>query len=96
MEDQTLTRRFATSTMYEIVKCFDVYQVWVCEFCGTKNEVDIVSEEIPTTGETTYLLTPPITTKGAESATPTSGMEDTLLVFCIDTSGSMCVTTEVR
>ena len=67
----------------------------MCEFCGTKNEVDIVSEEIPITGETTYLLTPPITTKGAESATPTTGMEDALLVFCIDTSGSMCVTTEV-
>lgn len=81
--------------MYEIIKCFNDLQVWVCEFCGTKNEVDIVSEEIPTTGETTYLLTPPITNKGAESATPTTGMEDTLLVFCTDTSGSMCVTTEV-
>lgn len=57
--------------------------------------MDVVSEEIPTTGETTYLLTPPITTKGVELATPTIGMEDTLLVFCIDTSGSMCVTTEV-
>ncbi len=67
----------------------------MCEFCGTKNEVDVVSEEIPTTGETTYLLTPPITTKGVELATSTVGMEDTLLVFCIDTSGSMCVTTEV-
>ena len=67
----------------------------MCEFCGTKNEVDIVAEEIPSTGETTYLLTPPITSTGVESATPTVGMEETLLVFCIDTSGSMCVTTEV-
>lgn len=61
--------------------------------------MDIVAEEMPTSGETTYLLTPPITSSpstGAESATPTTGMEKSLLIFCIDTSGSMCVTTEVK
>ena len=71
-------------------------QVWVCEFCGTTNEVDIVAEEMPASEEITYLLTPPVASSGAESATPTSGMQESLLVFCIDTSGSMCVTTEVR
>ena len=73
--------------------------MWVCEFCGNKNEVDIVEEEMPTSEETTYLLTPPITgptSSGAQSATPTVAIEGSLLVFCIDTSGSMCVTTEVR
>lgn len=69
--------------------------MWVCEFCGTKNEVDIVAEEMPTSEETTYLLTPPITSTGANSATSTAGIEQSLLVFCIDTSGSMGVTTEV-
>ena len=70
--------------------------MWVCEFCGTTNEVDIVAEEMPTSVETTYLLTPPVTSStGAKSATSTAGIEESLLVFCIDTSGSMCVTTEV-
>ena len=61
--------------------------------------MDIVAEELPTSERTTYLLTPPITSStGAESATPTAGIgvEESLLVFCIDTSGSMCVTTEVH
>ena len=73
------------------------FQVWVCEFCGTTNEVDIVAEEMPTSDQITYLLTPPpvASSTRAGSATPTAGIQESLLVFCIDTSGSMCVTTEV-
>lgn len=31
-------------------------QIWACEFCGTKNEVNIGEEEIPQSNEVTYLL----------------------------------------
>ena len=68
-------------------------QVWVCEFCGSKNEVDIVAEEIPIEGDTTYMIaSAPVVGGGAEGG---ASMEDSLVIFCIDISGSMCVTTEV-
>ena len=61
----------------------------MCEFCGTRNEVDVVAEEIPKEEGALFKITP---------ATPakTSIARDSLVVFCMDTSGSMCVTTEVR
>ena len=31
-------------------------QIWTCEFCDTKNEVNIDEEEIPQSNEVTYLL----------------------------------------
>ena len=68
-------------------------QEWVCEFCGSKNEVDIVAEEIPTERDTTYMIAPaPVVGGGAEGG---ASMEESLVIFCIDISGSMCVTTEV-
>ena len=61
----------------------------MCEFCGTRNEVDVVAEEIPKEEGALFKIAP---------ATPakTSMARDSLVVFCMDTSGSMCVTTEVR
>ena len=56
------------------------------------NEVDVVPEEIPTEPDTTYLLSSPTLIKGT---TGTNLAEKAMLVFCIDTSGSMCVTTKV-
>ena len=50
-------------------------------------------EEVPTSPDTTYLLAP----APAVQDNPSGGgdIDDTLAVFCIDVSGSMCVTTEV-
>lgn len=67
-------------------------QIWECEFCGTVNEVDIVPEEMPTKDDTTFMLAPPQATGEASQG---GGVEDSLVVFCIDVSGSMCVSTEV-
>ena len=67
----------------------------MCEFCGKRNEVDIVAEEIPTKPDTTFLVAPPPTVVGA-AGVGAAGVEEALVVFCIDVSGSMCVTTEVR
>ena len=68
-------------------------QVWVCEFCGSKNQVDIVAEEIPTEKDTTYMIAPAPVVGGGEGGG--ASMEESLVIFCIDISGSMCVTTEV-
>ena len=44
--------------------------------------------------DTTYLIAPPLA--GQDGASMHGGnVDDTLAVFCIDVSGSMCVTTEV-
>lgn len=67
-------------------------QVWVCEFCGTSNEIDIVPEEMPIKEDTSYMLVPAPAVEGAVGG---AAVEDSIVVFCIDISGSMCVTTEV-
>ena len=70
-------------------------QVWLCEFCGTRNQVDIIPEEIPSKSDTTFIISPaPVSAVGGATGGPVS-VEDSLVVFCIDISGSMCVTTEV-
>lgn len=68
----------------------------MCEFCGTKNEVDIIPEEIPSKADTAFIISPaPVSAVGGVKG-GSVGVEDALVVFCIDISGSMCVTTEVR
>ena len=49
------------------------------------NIVDIEDEEKPKLDDVTYMLKP----------AQHSGVDQTIVVFCIDISGSMCVTTEV-
>ncbi|KAH3761859.1 Ras subfamily protein [Pelomyxa schiedti] len=58
---------------------------WRCQFCGQNNTVSLVPEEIPKTTTVDFILAPP----------PADAMADSLVVFLIDVSGSMCVTTEV-
>lgn len=66
-------------------------QVWICEFCGTLNAVDLMAEEIATQADVTYMVEPaPVTT-----ASGRSGKDESLVVFCVDVSGSMCVSQEV-
>ena len=54
--------------------------------------MDIVPEEIPSKEDTTYMLAAPEAVGGATAA---MGTKEAIVVFCIDISGSMCVTTEV-
>ncbi|KAH3747910.1 hypothetical protein DPMN_182345 [Dreissena polymorpha] len=69
----------------------DGNEVWTCEFCSTRNIVDIVPEEIPAQADVTFMLEPALSTM---TSGPT-GQDESLVVFCVDVSGSMCVTTEV-
>ena len=50
--------------------------------------MDVVAEEIPKEEGALFKIAPATPTK-------TSMARDSLVVFCMDTSGSMCVTTEV-
>merc|ERR1712137_495832 len=60
---------------------------WRCEFCFGLNVVDLEEEEIPQSNTTEYMAVPP----------PVVNEEDAYsnVVFCIDVSGSMCVTSEL-
>ena len=64
---------------------------WKCEYCGKVNQVDLDPEEIPQTDSRDYVLEPAQEEKGDSKTGDNS--ED--VIFVIDTSGSMCVTTEV-
>ncbi|XP_070190102.1 circularly permutated Ras protein 1-like isoform X2 [Littorina saxatilis] len=66
-------------------------KVWKCEFCGHRNLVEIEEEEKPTAPDVTYLMEPALST----TASGTSGRDESMVIFCIDTSGSMTITTEV-
>ena len=65
--------------------------MWKCEFCGENNLVDLEDEEIPKNEDTTFMLQPAPCT----AASGKTGVDESLVIFCVDTSGSMCVTTEV-
>ncbi|KAK3593841.1 hypothetical protein CHS0354_011443 [Potamilus streckersoni] len=66
-------------------------KVWTCEFCNAKNVVDVEDEEVPTSEDLTYMLEPALST----TVSGPSGTDQSLVLFCVDISGSMCVTTEV-
>ncbi|KAL8595082.1 hypothetical protein ACOMHN_019120 [Nucella lapillus] len=66
-------------------------KVWMCEFCGNRNLVDIDEEEKPAADDVTYLIEAALST----TAMGSSGRDESVVVFCIDISGSMTITTEV-
>jgi len=68
-------------------------QIWVCEFCGHHNHVFVEPEEIPQVESVDYVLEGNAPSPSTPSATTNA---PPYLIFCIDVSGSMCVTTEVK
>jgi len=72
--------------IYSVIKEENNEQIWDCEFCNTKNTIMIEKEEIPDEETIDYMLDPPKTSETTDQS---------IIVFCIDTSGSMCSTSEV-
>jgi hypothetical protein len=79
-------------------------RLWICEFCEHTNVISQLQDgEIPTKASVDYVLEPaPAAAAAADGkdkdakAGGGSGVDESVVVFCIDVSGSMCVTTEVR
>jgi len=66
----------------------DGSKLWRCEFCDEVNIVDLDIEEMPVADTVDYLLEhPPEVDEDGDTSN---------VIFCIDISGSMCVTTEVN
>lgn len=66
-------------------------QIWVCEFCESANQVHLEPEEIPTESKLVYVLE-----TSEQVAMERQGKNDSqAIIFCIDISGSMCVTQPV-
>ena len=63
-------------------------QTWICEFCQAENEVSIEKEEMPTKDTLNYVLEME-EVKHEEAKVKSSSDDNTSLIFCIDTSGSM-------
>lgn len=65
-------------------------QIWTCEFCLHKNPVQLEPEERPQTEAVNYILE-----AAAQIQSKQGQAQDVSVVFCVDTSGSMCVTQAV-
>uniref|UniRef100_A0A6A7G8Q6 Sec23/Sec24 trunk domain containing protein n=2 Tax=Hirondellea gigas TaxID=1518452 RepID=A0A6A7G8Q6_9CRUS len=65
-------------------------RLWHCEFCGKINAVDVEDEEMPKGESQDYILEPAPAMEQDKKVE-----DDRLMIFCIDISGSMCVSKEV-
>eukprot|EP00062_Callorhinchus_milii_P003566 gi/632941012/ref/XP_007885640.1/ PREDICTED: circularly permutated Ras protein 1-like [Callorhinchus milii] len=61
--------------------------IWTCEFCQQQNVITRSFESIPWCPDVTYLLGP--------TNDDYINVDDSLVVFCVDVSGSMSVTNEI-
>ncbi|CAF0832318.1 unnamed protein product [Rotaria sordida] len=65
---------------------------WHCEFCSITNIVDIEQSDLPKQEDATYLLSPAPVVHGSDM----TGVDDSIVLFLIDISGSMSSTTLVQ
>ena len=56
------------------------------------NAAELEPEEVPTKDDTTFMIAP----APVNSQQGATGGVESLIIFCVDISGSMCVTTEVH
>lgn len=65
---------------------------WSCEFCSNTNIVDIDQSDLPKQEDATYLISPAPVVHGSDM----TGIDDSIVLFLIDISGSMSSTTLVQ
>jgi hypothetical protein len=65
---------------------------WQCEFCLKLNTVDIEQTDLPKKEDATYLISPAPVVHGSDM----TGVDDSIVIFLIDISGSMSATTLVQ
>ena len=66
--------------------------IWRCEFCSHSNQVDIEQSDLPKKEDATYLISPAPVVQGSNM----SGLDDSMVIFVIDISGSMSCTTLIE
>jgi hypothetical protein len=65
-------------------------QIWGCEFCNSKTKVCLEPEEIPKTEAVNYIIEAAAQVHDKKDKV-TGAKQDISVVFCLDVSGSMCV-----
>jgi hypothetical protein len=65
---------------------------WQCEFCPKLNTVDIEQTDLPKQEDATYLLSPAPVVHGSDM----TGIDDSIVIFLMDISGSMSSTTTIQ
>jgi len=76
-------------------------RIWKCEFCSEPNEINIFPEEIPQSNVVDYILEsipvdPNNNNLNVEEKTKKKDFDESPVVFCVDTSGSMVVTSPIE
>ena len=66
--------------------------IWTCEFCDHESELTIEEEEIPAYPELTYIIETAVQVAKSQNI----GKTAPAVVFCVDISGSMCVSKAVE
>lgn len=74
----------------------DGKKLWKCEFCNFENRIFLDENEIPNIEEVTYILEPAPSKNEDEANSEEELKEAKYLIYCIDISGSMSVTTPVK
>ncbi|XP_061565884.1 circularly permutated Ras protein 1 [Cololabis saira] len=92
---ETLQRPVVCGKCSAALSCLSTVQtnVWVCEFCGRENGADSSLAKV-CIGRRTGVRSDDLYLQ-SRSDDDYQNLEDTLVIFCVDISGSMCVTTEV-
>lgn len=67
-------------------------KIWTCDFCNSENEIFIDEEEIPKTNEVNYLVEAAAQVQDKKMG----GNQDISVIFCMDISGSMCVSQAIE
>jgi len=70
----------------------DTSILWECEFCNFSNIIQIEKEEIPKSDCIDYF----VMSKNQVKSTDLNFSDEKTVIFCFDTSGSMCVTTPIK
>ena len=77
----------------ENLNTIDEQKQWKCEFCNFENKIQIETEEIPKIDDITYMLQP---APGVQNAATAQDINSEYVIYCVDISGSMSVTTKVN
>ena len=64
---------------------------WKCEFCNHDNKVNLEEEEKPQTDAVSYLIE-----ASAQVENKKMSGQDISVIFCLDVSGSMCVSEPIQ